>query len=127
MTRSEPLQHCPPTTISVKSQCRVRPTALCSSTAFARRTTSSRFSACVRISDAPIFPEKSRTVKNDIAVLSYDAWRNYFGGDRNVLNKTVKLDGRTAVVIGVMPAGFRFSAQYAQCRLLRRGSLTRPG
>ena len=46
--------------------------------------------------------------KNDIAVLSYEAWQEYFGGDRGILNKTVKLDGRLVHVIGVMPAGFRF-------------------
>jgi predicted permease len=46
--------------------------------------------------------------KNDIAVLSYEMWQNYFGGDRSVLNEAVKLDGQTYTVIGVMPAGFRF-------------------
>lgn len=46
--------------------------------------------------------------KNDIAVLGYDTWQTYFGGDRNVLNRAVKLDGRTFTIIGVMPAGFRF-------------------
>jgi predicted permease len=46
--------------------------------------------------------------KNDIAVLSYDLWQNYFGADRGVLNRTVKLDGRAFTIVGVMPAGFRF-------------------
>jgi putative ABC transport system permease protein len=46
--------------------------------------------------------------KNDIVVLSYDAWQKYFDGDRNVLNRTVKLDGRASTVIGVMPPGFRY-------------------
>jgi predicted permease len=46
--------------------------------------------------------------KNDIVVLSYDAWQKYFAGDRNVLGKAVKLDGRTSTIIGVMPAGFRY-------------------
>ena len=34
--------------------------------------------------------------------------RRYFGGDRDILNQAVKLDGHTYTVIGVMPAGFRF-------------------
>ena len=42
------------------------------------------------------------------SVLSYDAWQTYFNGDRGVLNRAVKLDGRAFTVIGVMPAGFRF-------------------
>ncbi len=46
--------------------------------------------------------------KNDIAVLSYDLWQNYFGADRGVLNRSVKLDGRAFTIVGVMPAGFRF-------------------
>jgi predicted permease len=53
-------------------------------------------------------PGDEQDGKNDIVVLSYEVWQKYFGGDRDVLNKTVKLDGRTSSVIGVMPAGFRF-------------------
>jgi predicted permease len=46
--------------------------------------------------------------KNDIVVLSHDAWQKYFAGDRNVVGKAVKLDGRTTTILGVMPAGFRY-------------------
>jgi predicted permease len=46
--------------------------------------------------------------KNDLVVLSYEAWQRYFEGDRGVLNKAVQLDGRSFTVIGVMPAGFRY-------------------
>jgi len=46
--------------------------------------------------------------KNDIVVLGYDTWQRYFGGDKNILNRAVKLNGRTFTIIGVMPAGFRF-------------------
>jgi predicted permease len=53
-------------------------------------------------------PGEEQEGKNDIVVLSYDAWQTYFGADRNILNQAVKLDGHTFTVIGVMPAGFRF-------------------
>jgi predicted permease len=53
-------------------------------------------------------PGDEQEGKNDIVVLSYDAWQAYFGGDRSILNRSVKLDGRAYTVIGVMPAGFRF-------------------
>ena len=53
-------------------------------------------------------PGEEQEGKNEIVVLGYEAWQRYFGGDRGVLNKTVKLDGRTFTVIGVMPAGFRY-------------------
>ncbi len=53
-------------------------------------------------------PGEEKEGKNDIVVLSYEVWQKYFGGDRNVLNQAVKLDGHTYTVVGVMPAGFRF-------------------
>jgi putative ABC transport system permease protein len=53
-------------------------------------------------------PGEEQDGRNAVAVLSYEAWQNYFGGNRNVLNQAVKLDGMTHTVIGVMPAGFRF-------------------
>jgi len=53
-------------------------------------------------------PGEEQAGKSDVAVLSYDLWQNYFAGDRNVVNRAVKLDGRTFTIIGVMPAGFRF-------------------
>ena len=53
-------------------------------------------------------PGEEQDGRNNVAVLSYDVWKSYFGGDRNVLNQSVKLNGKTYTVIGVMPAGFRF-------------------
>jgi putative ABC transport system permease protein len=53
-------------------------------------------------------PGEQQQGNNDVAVLSYDVWQTDFSGDRNVLNKAVKLDGRAYIIIGVMPAGFRF-------------------
>ncbi|MBL0156238.1 MAG: ABC transporter permease [Bryobacterales bacterium] len=41
-------------------------------------------------------------------VLSHGLWQSYFGGDRRVLGKTVRLRGDTYTVIGVMPPGFRY-------------------
>ncbi|HEY1897665.1 MAG TPA: ABC transporter permease, partial [Terracidiphilus sp.] len=53
-------------------------------------------------------PGEEQDGKNEIVVLSYEVWQRYFGGDRNILNRAVKLDGRTYTIVGVMPAGFRF-------------------
>jgi predicted permease len=53
-------------------------------------------------------PGEQQDGKNQVTVLSYDAWQTYFSGDRSVLNRSVKLDGRTFTIIGVMPAGFRY-------------------
>lgn len=53
-------------------------------------------------------PGDEQDGKNDIAVLGYDTWQTYFGGDRNIVNRVVKLDGRQFTIVGVMPAGFRY-------------------
>ncbi len=41
-----------------------------------------------------------------VIVLSNALWRLRFGGDARILGKTAWVDGRPAVVIGVMPPGF---------------------
>ena len=41
-----------------------------------------------------------------VAVLMYDLWREQFGSDRNILGKTVRLNGFPCTVIGVMPQSF---------------------
>ncbi|MDR3452276.1 MAG: ABC transporter permease, partial [Rhodoferax sp.] len=41
-------------------------------------------------------------------LLSDTVWRGAFGSDPHILGKTVRLDGTSRVVIGVMPRGFTF-------------------
>ena len=41
-----------------------------------------------------------------VAVLSDAAWKTRFGGDPHILGRSLTLDGRPHVVIGVMPPGF---------------------
>ena len=43
----------------------------------------------------------------DAVVLSYAAWQQFFGGDRNVIDRQVLLDQKQATIVGVMPASFR--------------------
>ena len=53
-------------------------------------------------------PGEDQDGRNDIVVLSYEIWQQDFGGRDSVIGQSVKLDGRSYTVIGVMPAGFRF-------------------
>ena len=41
-------------------------------------------------------------------VLSDGFWRQHFGGDPNVLGRTIEIDRRLHTVVGVMPPGFRY-------------------
>lgn len=52
-------------------------------------------------------PGEDQTGKNNVAVLSYSVWQQYFGGRNNVIGEFIHLDGLPYTVIGVMPAGFR--------------------
>jgi predicted permease len=47
-------------------------------------------------------------------VLSFGLWQSRFGGDLQVLGRTVSLDGRPYEVIGVMPPTFNFPARDVQ-------------
>ena len=42
-------------------------------------------------------------------ILSYTAWQKRFGGKRDVLGRTLTLNGNPAIVIGVLPAHFQFA------------------
>jgi predicted permease len=53
-------------------------------------------------------PGEDAAGKNDVVVLSYELWQQSFGGSKNVLGTTLKIDGSLNTVIGVMPAGFRY-------------------
>lgn len=44
-------------------------------------------------------------------IISNDFWKKQFGGEANVLGRTIELDRRKFTVIGVMPAGFQFPIQ----------------
>ena len=43
-----------------------------------------------------------------VVMLSHHIWTNRYGGDPAVLGRTVRIDGRPATVIGVMPEGMLF-------------------
>jgi putative ABC transport system permease protein len=55
-------------------------------------------------------PEEDTFGKNDVVVLSYDLWRQRFGGDPGVIGRKLIFDGQPFTVIGVLPQGFRFGS-----------------
>lgn len=44
----------------------------------------------------------------DTAVLGYGVWQQQFGGDRSIVGRSVTINRKPHVVVGVMPAGFRY-------------------
>lgn len=53
-------------------------------------------------------PGEDEPGKNDVAVLSYEAWKTHFDGRKDVIGQTIDLDGKPYTCIGVMPVGFRY-------------------
>ncbi len=51
--------------------------------------------------------QEAQPGRERVAVLMYDLWRTQFGGDPQILGRTIKLNGFPFTVIGVMPQSFR--------------------
>jgi putative ABC transport system permease protein len=52
-------------------------------------------------------PGDDQAGQNKVAVLSEEFWRTNFGGDANIVSRTVQLDGEATIILGVLPQGFR--------------------
>jgi len=55
------------------------------------------------LSAADQIPHGAETV-----MLSYGYWQRHFGQDRSVIGRTIAVDSRPRIIVGVMPQGFRF-------------------
>lgn len=53
-------------------------------------------------------PGEDFTGSIDWVVLGHDIWSERYAGDTQILGRTLMIDGQRAVVVGVMPEGFRF-------------------
>jgi putative ABC transport system permease protein len=56
-----------------------------------------------------------------VVILSNDFWQRRFGGDREVLGKTLNVGGTPVTIVGVMPRGFRFAVDVDAWLPLQRG------
>jgi putative ABC transport system permease protein len=41
-------------------------------------------------------------------ILGYEIWKRDFSGDRNIVGQSVRINGKAATIIGVMPQNFKF-------------------
>ena len=56
-------------------------------------------------------PEEDRSGKPDSIVLSYGLWKQMFGGDPNILDRSITLDGRPHAVVGVLGPDFMLNRE----------------
>jgi putative ABC transport system permease protein len=52
--------------------------------------------------------EEDQPTAPPVALLTYGLWQSRFGGDRNVVNRTISLNGKAARILGVLPRDFEF-------------------
>jgi putative ABC transport system permease protein len=62
-------------------------------------------------------PEEERRGGERVAILSYTHWQHWFGGDPNVIGRTLTMDRQVYTVVGVLPSDFRWVFQGWACGL----------
>jgi putative ABC transport system permease protein len=55
-----------------------------------------------------VFTAEEEAPGNHVAVISDGVWRTHFGGEPRAIGSSLRLNGETHQVIGVMPPGFHF-------------------
>lgn len=74
------------------------------------------FMAAAAFSALRVAPFMGRTIEAGdqapgaagVVLIGHDLWQQRFGADSEILGRTIRVNGRDASVIGVMPSGFRF-------------------
>jgi putative ABC transport system permease protein len=61
-------------------------------------------------------PDDGKPEQPRVVILSYGLWQRRFGGDPNIIGRKLNVNRAEAVVIGVMPAGFKWH--------IHKGSMT---
>lgn len=62
--------------------------------------------------------EDERQTRTDVAVLDAKFWKEWYGEDRSVIGRTIRLNNASYSIIGVMTTGFAFPLAYRAARSL---------
>ena len=57
-------------------------------------------------------PEEDTKGRNNVALVSEGFWQRRQGRDESILQTTLTLDNKPYLIVGVMPAGFRFPGEF---------------
>ncbi len=71
-------------------------------------------------------PEEDRPGRNRVAILSYPAWRDRFGADRDIVGKAITLNDDSYTVVGVLPADFQFGSTAADFQARSQADIWAP-
>jgi len=52
-------------------------------------------------------PDEGRPGGPNVVILSHGLWRSRFGADRNILGRTIAIDGEPHAIVGVLPRDFQ--------------------
>ena len=58
-----------------------------------------------------LLPEDHKQGASPVVIVSYNFWRSFLGGSRELTNRQLRSSGFSFTVAGVMPAGFQFPAR----------------
>ncbi len=53
-------------------------------------------------------PEENQPGKDQVAIITHSLWQRRFGGDPDILNKTITINSVVRTVVGVMPERFNY-------------------
>ncbi|MEW6982558.1 ADOP family duplicated permease [Colwelliaceae bacterium 6471] len=53
-------------------------------------------------------PSENAVGAEDVVVINYDLWQNQLGGDPNVIDQILQVNGKSHRIVGIMPQGYYF-------------------
>jgi putative ABC transport system permease protein len=74
----------------------------------------------------PFEESEAQAGASPVAVLSFDTWQHYFGGDPAIVGKLARIDASPVRIVGVMPREFLAFDDYELWLPLRIPNLARP-